>query len=89
MERITISDAQRDLMSLVDHVYLHGVSMDLERDQTVIARICPVRPPSTIKVGELSAFLQQLPKLGDDTDAFSHDLREIRREFPSEGNSWD
>ena len=62
MERITISDAQRDLSSLVDRVYQDGVSVDLERDKKVIARISPVHSASTLKVREFAAFLQLLPK---------------------------
>ena len=83
MERITVSDAQRDLTALVTRVHSQGVSVDLEQDQEVVARITPVQPGSKLKVRDLNAFLEGLPKLGDDADAFSEDVQTVRREFSS------
>ena len=89
MKPISIADAQRDLSALVDQVISNGISVDLERDERVVARITPVRPTSKIKVRDLGAFLAGLPKLGDDAAAFSEDVKNIRREFPSEASPWD
>lgn len=44
---------------------------------------------SGLTVGELSAFLKALPKLGDDADQFSQDIRAIRGDFPAEAHPWD
>ena len=89
MPRISVSDAERDLTALVDQVVSHGVSVDLERDKRVVARISPVRVESNLKVGDLGAFLQNLPKLEDDSPKFSKDAQDIRREFPPEASPWD
>lgn len=89
MERININDAQRDFPSLVNRVFLHGVSVDLERDKQVIARLSPVQPATTLKLSELPEFVSRLPKLGDDSVAFGNDLAAIRHEFPPEDDSWD
>ena len=89
MERISVSDAQRDLTTLVDRVVSHGVSVDLERDKRVVARISPVRVESKLKVRDLSEFLQNLPRLGDDAATFHEDVQHVRRAFPSEANPWD
>jgi predicted DNA-binding antitoxin AbrB/MazE fold protein len=35
-------------------------------------------PPSPLTVGGLNAFLQSLPSLGDDAEAFAQDIRAIR-----------
>ncbi len=89
MNRITVAEAARDFNALVDRVYSDGSSVELERDQRVIACLSPVLPQSTLKVRDLTAFLQALPKLGDDAEAFSEDIRAVRRELPVEGDPWD
>lgn len=89
MQRISVSDAERDLAALVDQVVSRGVSVDLERDNRVVARISPVRVESKLKVGDLGAFLQNLPQLDDDAATFGKDVQDIRREFPPEASPWD
>ena len=46
-------------------------------------------PASPLTVGGLNSFLQSLPALGDDAEAFAHDVRAARAEFPAEANPWD
>jgi antitoxin (DNA-binding transcriptional repressor) of toxin-antitoxin stability system len=86
---MNVADAEKDFARLVDRVYLEGISVDLERDAKVIARLTPAEPSSPLTVGELNAFLGKLPALGDDADAFAGDVRAIRAEFPAEANPWD
>ncbi len=78
MERISVNDTEHDLTKLVDRVVSLGVSVDLERDQRVVARISPVRAESRLKVRDFNAFLQGLPGLGDDAATFSKDVQDIR-----------
>lgn len=87
MERIALADAERDFSRLVQRVYSEGITVELDRGDRIVARISPAAPRSSLKVQDLNAFLKNLPKLGDDADAFSEDLRAIRREFPAEGDS--
>ena len=68
------------------HVEIHDT---IEQDDKVIARLTPAEPGSQLTVGELNAFLHNLPSLGDDADDFAHDVRAIRAEFPAEANPWD
>ena len=89
MPRITVADAKRDFVNLVDRVYSEGISVDLERDEKVIARITPAGPSSPLRVRDLNAFLRALPKLGDDAEPFSDDVRAVRRLFPAEADPWD
>jgi antitoxin (DNA-binding transcriptional repressor) of toxin-antitoxin stability system len=89
MPRISVAEAEADFVNLVDRVYSEGVSIELERDEKVVARITPAGPGSPLKVRDLNAFLRSLPKLGDEAEAFSHDVRAIRRQFPAEANPWD
>jgi antitoxin (DNA-binding transcriptional repressor) of toxin-antitoxin stability system len=86
---MNIADAEKNFGKLVNKVYAEGISIDLERDDKVIARLTPVEPPSELTVGELNAFLQNLPSLADDADDFSKDIRAIRAESPAEANPWD
>jgi antitoxin (DNA-binding transcriptional repressor) of toxin-antitoxin stability system len=83
MHRIAVTDAERDFAKLIDHVYSEGISVELARGDKVVARITPVCPQSMLKVHRLNEFLQSLPKLDDDIDAFADDVRAIRREFPA------
>jgi antitoxin (DNA-binding transcriptional repressor) of toxin-antitoxin stability system len=89
MHRITVADAERDLANLIDRVYSEGISIDLEKGGKVIARLTPAAPLSPLKIRDLNRFLQSLPKLSDDAEVFSEDLRALRREFPPEVNPWD
>lgn len=47
------------------------------------------RSKKTLTLGELTAFLQSLPKLGNDADDFARDVNAIRKEIPAETNPWD
>ena len=86
---MNVTEAERNFAKLVNRVYVEGISVDLERDNKVIARLTPAEPRSPLTVGELNAFLRALPPLGEDADDFAHDVRAIRAEFPAEANPWD
>lgn len=88
MYRISVSEAERDFANLVNRVYSEGIPIELERGDEVIAHLTPAEPRSRLKVRELNAFLEGLPKLREDADAFLEDLRAIRRGFPAEANPW-
>ena len=84
MYRLTIAEAERNIVGLINRVCSEGVGVELQRDDNVVAYLTPALPHSPLKAGKLSAFLKQLPKLEDDVDAFSADVHAIRREFPAE-----
>jgi antitoxin (DNA-binding transcriptional repressor) of toxin-antitoxin stability system len=86
---MNVAEAEKNFAKLVNKVYVEGISVDLERDDKVIARLMPAEPHSPLIVGDLNAFLRNLPSLGDDAADFAHDVRAIRAEFPAEANSWD
>ena len=86
---MNLAEAARNFAEIVDRVYLEGISVDLERDDKVIARLTPAEGPSSLTVGELNEFIASLPRLGDDADEFAEDIRSIRKEFPSEVDLWD
>lgn len=86
---MNVTEAEKNFAKLVNKVYVEGISVDLERDDKVIARLTPAEPPSPLAVSELNAFLHNLPSLGDDADDFARDVRAIHAEFPAEANPWD
>ena len=86
---MNVAEAEKNFAKLVDKVYVEGVTVDLERDDKVIARLTPAEPRSSLTVGELNAFLRNLPSWDDDAEDFSKDVRAIRAEFPAEVNPWD
>ena len=86
---MNVAEAEKNFTKLVNKVYVEGISIDLERDDRVIARLTPALPRSPLTVGALNAFLRSLPPLGDDAGDFAKDLRAIRAEFPAEADSWD
>ena len=86
---MNVAEAEKNFAKLVNRVYTEGISIDLERDDKVIARLTPAEPRSRVTVGELNGFLRSLPRLGDDAATFAQDVRHIRAEFPAEVNPWD
>ena len=64
-----------ELLSLCDE----GITVELERDNKVIARIVPAELGSTLKMKDLPAFFASLPDLGDDAEAFAEDVLSARK----------
>jgi antitoxin (DNA-binding transcriptional repressor) of toxin-antitoxin stability system len=73
-----VTDAEKVFLSLVNKVYAEGVSVDLQRDDKIIARLTPAEKRPTLTVGEFAAFLRSLPSLADDAEQFVEDLQSIR-----------
>ncbi len=89
MQRMTVTEAGQDFPGLVDRVCSQGVSIELEREKKVVARLTPAAPQSRLKVRDLNVFLRSLPQLGDDAEAFHNDVRELRGGLSAEANPWD
>ena len=78
---MTIAEAKKNLEELVEKVCSEGISIELERDNRVVARLTPATPRSPLTVGEFNSFLQGLPRLGDDADAFTKDVKDCLRQL--------
>ena len=74
---MNVVEAEKNFGKLVNKVHVEGIIVDLERDDKVIARLTPARLRSPLTVGQLNAFLRNLPTLGDDADEFRQDVRMI------------
>lgn len=86
MERISVSEAGRQFDELVSRVSREGVTVELERDTHVIARLSPAA--HRVKVADLNRVFACFPSLGDDADSFAQDVDRIRREVPQETDPW-
>ena len=89
MKTPTVQQAETEFSRLVDQVYTEGISIELKREDKIVARLTPAEPASGLTVGNLNAFLRSLPALGEDAEQFAEDVRAIRTEFPAETNPWD
>jgi len=88
MKRISVSQASNQFSDLVDQVSGEGITVELERDDKVVARLCPANGPS-VKVSDLNRLFANLPRLGDEAESFARDLERIRQEPPTESDRWD
>jgi len=87
---MNVLEAERTFSTLVDKVHREGISIDLERDNEVIARLTPANSaPPRLTVLNLRAFLLGLPSLGDDAAEFADDLRAVRTHASAETSPWD
>lgn len=86
---MNVSEVQQNFTQLVEKVYSEGISIDVQRDNKIVARLTPAVPQSPLALSQLAAFLRSLPPLGDDAQAFANDIRAIRASFPAEANPWD
>ena len=87
---MNVAEAERNFAELVEKVHREGVTIDLERDNKVIARLTPSESrKKTLTIGELAEFLRTLPDLGDDAESFAEDVRIARTGFPPEVDPWD
>ncbi len=87
MIRIPTTEAGRQIDDLLTRVSRDGVTVEFERDNSVIARLSPV-PPS-LQVADLNHVFQGLPSLDDDSEAFIAELNSLRHSVPRETDPWD
>jgi antitoxin (DNA-binding transcriptional repressor) of toxin-antitoxin stability system len=74
---MNVAEAEKNFARLVNKVYTEGISVDLERDDKVIARLTPAMPRSPLTVGNLGVFMRGLPSLGDDAEDFARDIGSV------------
>ena len=86
MDRISVAEAGRHFEELVERVSRQGVTVELERDDRIVARLSPVG--RRLQAKDLQRFFTSLPPLGDDADAFARDLETIRHVIPQESDPW-
>jgi antitoxin (DNA-binding transcriptional repressor) of toxin-antitoxin stability system len=75
MERISVVEAGRQFDELISRVSREGVTVELEQDNQVIARLSPAR--HRVRVADLNGIFASFPSLGDDVDSFAEDVDRI------------
>ena len=82
MERVSVTEAALHFDKLIDRVAAEGVTVELERDQTVVARLSPAGSwapaESWVRIADLNRLFASLPSLGDDAESFARDMEAIR-----------
>lgn len=84
-----MTKAARNFSDLLNRVYYQGISVELERNNKVIARIVPVEAELKPKSKTLAELKASLPSLGDDAEAFAEDILSVRRDLPPERSPWE
>ncbi|MBN2291434.1 MAG: hypothetical protein JXM70_03355 [Pirellulales bacterium] len=90
---MSVSEASGHFDEVVDRVASEGITVELERDHRVVARISPATPVTAgikeLKVSELNKVFSELPRLGkEEAEAFARDIDEARKEIPPESDPW-
>lgn len=65
---------------------LQPINLPAHAEVRVTIELLPATP---LTVGNLGAFLKNLPSLGDDAKEMAQDLSDLRTQFPVEADSWD
>lgn len=86
MNRISVAEAGRHFTELIEQVTRQGVTVELERNDQIVARLSPVG--RRLQASDLPRFFASLPSLGDNAESFARDLERIRRELPREPDPW-
>ena len=84
MEKIiSATEIVRDFSTILNRVKFAGDQYIIKRNGKPVARILPIEEKAQIHIlKHLKESLEQLPKLDDELDAFSIDLKSISEEQP-------
>jgi antitoxin (DNA-binding transcriptional repressor) of toxin-antitoxin stability system len=86
MERISVAEAGLHFDDLIERVSREGVTVELERDKRVVARLSPAG--RRVRAADLNRLFATFPTLGEDAQSFGEDVERIRTELPSEADPW-
>ncbi|NLY00123.1 MAG: hypothetical protein GXY83_28825 [Rhodopirellula sp.] len=86
MNRVSVGEAGRQFEELLERVVRDGVTVELERNHQVVARLSPAG--RRMPVADLNRFFADLPSLSADAQAFADDVARIRKQLPPESDPW-
>lgn len=86
---ISVTDAARDFLSLVERVESRRESAVITREGRPVATLVPVnRPAATCE--KLAAYWEKIPRLSpEEGEAFARDIEEGIRNLPPLKSPWD
>jgi antitoxin (DNA-binding transcriptional repressor) of toxin-antitoxin stability system len=80
IQRASVTDLVRNFSDYINRVVYRGERFLLVRGGVAVAELSPV--PAGLRLGELPALLESLPRLGpDDVEALAADLERARAEL--------
>ena len=90
---MSVSEASGHFDEVVDRVASEGITVELERDHRVVARISPATPAKAgveeLKVSELNKVISELPRLSkEEAEAFARDMTGAKEDILPETDSW-
>ncbi|MDI6763845.1 MAG: antitoxin [Thermodesulfobacteriota bacterium] len=81
---ISATEAVRKFSEILNSIKYKGESYTIVRGGKKVASICPVEIHLKERsLGELKTLFENIPKLGDETESFERDLREILEHQPA------
>lgn len=86
MEKQDISDPKIDWAKLFRHVASDQITVELADGLESIAKIVPVQ--KHVPINRFASIMSSLPSLGDDADAFAHDIEAIRSSYKEDTDPW-
>jgi len=88
---ISATDAVRKFSEILNSIKYRGDLYKILRGGKPVAFICPAETPFKEKtLSDLKGLIKKLPRLGDDSEKFYKDLKEIIKHQPlmPEKNRW-
>lgn len=74
MKSVTATTAARQFSDLLNRVAYRHESLEISRGGRAVARLVPAEPRSGVKLKDLNAILERLPRLAEDETAFAADV---------------
>ena len=87
-EYISATELVRNFAYVVDNVRMSGRSIYITKGTQTVAELSPP-PKSGFPVSKLADFFKSLPKLGDDAEKMTDDLKMIKHNTRLPDNSWE
>lgn len=88
-KKLTSTEASRNFSEILGRVHLRGESFLLTRHGRVIAQLAPVEPPKVVRLGQLAAILDGLPRLDPgDAGRFERDVAKARGRLKTPDDPW-
>ena len=80
---ISATEVVRDFSTILNKIKFGGDQYIIKRSGKPVARISPIQDEKQMNsLKDLKGLLEQLPKLGDELDSFSRDLKTLSNEQP-------
>ena len=80
---VTATEAVRDFSTILNKIKFGGETYIIKRSGKPIARILPISDEKpTNSLDKLKGLLEKLPRLDDELDSFSADLKSLNDEQP-------